>query len=41
MPLGTEVSLGPGDVVLDEVTAPLKGAQSQFSVHVHCDQTAG
>ena len=28
MPLGREVNLGPGDVVLDEVAAPsLKGAQ--------------
>ena len=28
MPLGTEVNLGPGDVVLDGVAAPLlKGAQ--------------
>jgi len=29
MPLGTEVNLGPGDVVLDGVAAhPLKGAQA-------------
>jgi len=28
MPLGTEVNLGPGDVVLDGVAAPpLKGTQ--------------
>jgi len=27
MPLGTEVNLGTGDVVLDGVAAPLKGAQ--------------
>jgi len=29
MPLGTEVQLGPGDVVLDGVSAPtpLKGAE--------------
>jgi len=27
MPLGTEVNLGLGDVVLDGVAAPLKGAQ--------------
>ena len=40
MPLGTEVNLGPGDVVLDGVAAsPLKRAQ--FSVHVCCGQTAG
>jgi len=42
MPLGTEVNLGPGDVVLDGVAAPLKRAQPpQFSVHVYCGQTAG
>ena len=42
MPLGTEVNLGPGDVVLDGVAAPppLKGAQPQFSAHVYCGQTA-
>ena len=28
MPLGTEVNLGAGDVVLDGVPAPPKGAQS-------------
>ena len=27
MPLGTEVTLGPGDIVLDGVAGPLKGAQ--------------
>ena len=27
MPLGTEVNVSPGDVVLDGVAAPLKGAQ--------------
>ena len=27
MPLGTEVGLGPGDVVLDGTLLPLKGAQ--------------
>jgi len=26
MPVGTEVNLGPGDVVLDGVAVPLKGA---------------
>jgi len=50
MPLGTEVNLGPVDVVLDGVAAKrgtaspfraLKGAQPQFSVHVYCGQTAG
>jgi len=44
MPLGTEVNLGPGDV-LDGVAAqppPLKGAQPRFrSFHVCCGQTAG
>jgi len=34
MPLGTEVGLGPGDVVLD-------GHSPQFSAHVCCGQTAG
>jgi len=28
MPLGTEVNLGPGDVVLDGVAGPLKGHMS-------------
>jgi len=28
MPLGTEVNLGPGDVVLDEVADTVKGALS-------------
>jgi len=27
MPLGTQVNVGLGDVVLDGVAAPLKGAQ--------------
>ena len=27
MPLGMEVTLGPGDIVLDGVAGPLKGAQ--------------
>jgi len=41
MPLGTEVNLGPGDVVLDGVAAPPKrGTVPQFSVHVYCGQTA-
>jgi len=41
MPLGREIGLGPGDIVLDGDPAPLsKGAQSaQFSVHVYCGQT--
>ena len=41
MPLGTEVGLGPGDIVLDR-TEPPKGSQPhQFSAHVYCGQTAG
>jgi len=42
MPLGTEVNLGPGDVVLDGVAAPPRmGTAPQFSFHVYCGQTAG
>jgi len=43
MPLGTEVNLGPGDVVLDGVAVPPKRgtAAPKFSVHVYCGQTAG
>jgi len=45
MPLGTEVGLGPGDIVLDvDPAPPRKGAQQplpQFSAHVYCGQTAG
>jgi len=44
MSLGTEVGLGPGDVVLDGHPAPprKKGtAPTQFSAHVYCGQTAG
>ena len=42
MPLGMEVNLGPGDVVLDEVAAlPKKGTAPQFSVHVYCGQAVG
>jgi len=41
MPFGTEVNLGPGNVVLDGVTAPPKrGTVPQFLVHVCCDQMA-
>ena len=42
IPLGTEVGLGPGDVVLDGVPAPPteRGtAAPHFSVHVYCGQT--
>jgi len=44
MPPATEISLGPGDIVLDGDPAPLerKGAQRpHFSAHVYCGQTAG
>ena len=42
MPVGTEVNVGIGDVVLDRVAAlPKRGMVPQFSVHVYCGQTAG
>jgi len=45
MPLGTEVNLGLGDVVLDGVAAssppPNRGTAGQCSAHVYCGQTAG
>ena len=43
MKLGTEVGLGPGDIMLDgdPTPPPLKGHSSQFSANVHCGQTAG
>jgi len=45
MPLGTEVNLGPGDVVLDGIAGPLppplKGTQPPVFVHVYCVETAG
>jgi len=43
MPLGTDVGLGPGDIVLDgdPTPPPLKGHSPQFSVHVYRGQTAG
>jgi len=42
-PLGTEVHLGPGHIVLDGDAAPPfpNGRIPQFSAHVHCGQTAG
>jgi len=40
MPLGTEVGLGPGDIVLDIDPAPPKGHSPQFSAHVCCAKTA-
>ena len=45
MPLGTEVGLGPDDIVLDGDPAPPppKGAEPppQFSAHFYSGQTAG
>jgi len=43
VPLGTEVGLGPGDIVLDwDPGPPKKGAQPpHFSAHVYCGQTVG
>ena len=41
MPLGTEVDLGPGHIVVDgNSAAPPKGHSSLlFSAHVYCGQT--
>ena len=41
MPLGMEIGLGPGRIMLDG--DPPKGAQrpAQFSAHDCCGQTAG
>jgi len=43
MPLGMELSLCPGNIVLDENPAPLdkNGAQPQFSADFYCGQRAG
>jgi len=41
-PLGTEVGLGPGLIMLDGDQAPPKrGTFPQFSAHFCCGQTAG
>ena len=43
MPLGTEVGLGPGDIVLDRDPAPSPAKRAQlpeFSAHVYCGQMA-
>jgi len=42
MPLGTEVGLGPGDIVLDGDPAPFpkRGTARQFLAHTCCGQTA-
>jgi len=39
MPLGTEVGLGPGDIVLDGDPAHLQKHPALFSAHVYCGQT--
>jgi len=43
MPLGMEVGLGQGDLVLDGDLAPLpkKGGEPPFSAQFNCAQTAG
>jgi len=43
MPLGTEVNVVSGDIVLDGVAAPPKRgtAPPPFSAHVYCGETAG
>jgi len=45
MPLGTEVGLGPGYIVLDGDPPPKKRGYSsphpQFLAHAYCGQTAG
>ena len=41
MPLGTEVGIGPGHIVLDGDPVVPKGAQPPFSTHVCCGQVAG
>jgi len=41
MPLGMEVGLGPGHIVVNRDPAPHhKGHNLQFSAHVYCGQTA-
>ena len=45
MKLGTQVDLGPSDIVMDGDPAPPPkkkgGRAAQFSAHVYCGQTAG
>jgi len=41
MPLGMEVGLGPGHIVLDGNPAPSKWHSPQFLAYVCCGQTAG
>jgi len=41
MPLGTEVVIGPNDIVLHgDPAPPKKRAQPPFLAHVYCGQTA-
>jgi len=40
MPLGTEVRLGPGDIVLDgDPGLPKMGTATLYSARVYCGQT--
>jgi len=45
MPLGTEIGLGPDDIVLDGDPAPPQKKEAepplQFLAHICCGQTAG
>ena len=42
MPLGTILSLSPGNVVIDADPAPFpRGTSTQISAHVSCGQMAG
>jgi len=39
MPLGTEVGIGPGHIVLDETQLPTeRGTVAHFSTHAYCGQ---
>jgi len=40
MPLGTEIGLGPGDIVLRGDPVPPKQGTAPISVHVYCGKTA-
>jgi len=42
MPLGMEIGLGPGHIVLEGLSSPQrKGHSPRFSAHIYCGQTAG
>jgi len=41
MPLGREIDLGPGDIVLDGDPAHQRDTTPQFSAYICCGQTAG